>query len=55
MLFAAAAVRFARGEEQMRAMCEGDICRISRAELHRLIKDTGEEYAMQLCGWAQAK
>lgn len=55
MLCAAAAIKLARGQEFPRLECQGDVCTISRAELFRLIKDTGEEYALRLCGWAQAR
>lgn len=54
ILFAATAVRLARGDEA-RIRCDGDTCTISRAELYRLVRETGEDYALHLCGWAQAR
>lgn len=34
--------------------CNGDICTISKKDLYELIKQTGEDYALHLCGWAQS-
>lgn len=33
--------------------CEGEWCKVRKEVLYELIRETGESYALQLCGWAK--